>query len=57
MVTILRKSRGLCLASIEEPFGLVAAKPYCGTPVIDVDSGGPAEIVGNTEAGLLIDCN
>ena len=56
MVQLLRRSRGLCLASVEEPFGLVAVEAMaCGTPVIAVNSGGPAEIVGLTQAGILID--
>ncbi len=56
LVRLVQGARGLCLASIEEPFGLVAIEAMaCGTPVIAVDSGGPAEIIGRTDAGLLID--
>ncbi len=56
LVDLLRNCKGLCLASTNEPFGLVAIESLaCGTPVIAVRSGGPAEIVGKTGAGLLIE--
>ncbi len=56
MVRLLQGSRGLCLASVDEPFGLVAVEALaCGTPVIAVNSGGPAEIIGQSQAGLLIE--
>ena len=56
MVQLLQRSRGLCLASVDEPFGLVAVEAMaCGTPVIAVNSGGPAEIIGQSKAGILID--
>lgn len=55
LVGLLQRSKGLCLASVDEPFGLVAIEAMaCGTPVIGINSG-PAEIIGTTEAGILID--
>lgn len=56
LVGLLQRARGLCLASVDEPFGLVAIEAMaCGTPVVAVNSGGPAEIVGSSQAGLLVD--
>jgi glycosyltransferase involved in cell wall biosynthesis len=56
MIRLLRQSRGLCLASVDEPFGLVAVEAMaCGVPIVAVNSGGPLEIVGQTPAGILID--
>jgi glycosyltransferase involved in cell wall biosynthesis len=56
LVRLLQRSKGLCLASVDEPFGLVAIEAMaCGTPVIAVDSGGPAEVVGTTAAGILVE--
>ena len=46
----------LCLASDEEPFGLVVVEALaCGTPVVAMNSGGPAEILGQHGCGLLVD--
>ena len=52
---LLKKSMALCLASDDEPFGLVAIEAMaCGTPVVAVDSGGPKEILSNSGAGILV---
>lgn len=56
LVQLIQQARALCLASVEEPFGLVAIEALaCGTPVIAVNSGGPAEILGASGAGVLIE--
>ncbi len=56
LVQLLQRSRGLCLASVDEPFGLVTIEAMaCGTPVIAINTGGPAEVIADTNAGILID--
>ncbi len=55
LLNLLKNSMALCLASVDEPFGLVAIEAMaCGTPVVAVDSGGPKEIVGDSGAGILV---
>lgn len=56
MAPLIESCSGLCLASVDEPFGLVAIEAMaCGTPIIAVNSGGPAEIVGESDAGILVE--
>ncbi|MEZ6136557.1 MAG: glycosyltransferase family 4 protein [Pirellulaceae bacterium] len=53
---LLQDARVLCLASDNEPFGLVVVEALaCGTPVVAMNSGGPAEILGEHGCGLLVD--
>ena len=53
---ILQQSKVFCLASVDEPFGLVAIEALsCGTPVVAVNRGGPKEIVASHGCGLLVD--
>ena len=54
-VKILQQSKVFCLASVDEPFGLVAIEALaCGTPVVAVTRGGPLEILANHDCGLLV---
>ncbi len=56
MVDALRESRALIHAAEEEPFGLAPVEAMaCGTPVIAIKGGGPAETVIHGETGYL--CN
>jgi glycosyltransferase involved in cell wall biosynthesis len=54
VVELLQQSRVFCLASSDEPFGLVVVESLaCGTPVVAMDSGGPREILSNLPCGKL----
>jgi glycogen(starch) synthase len=54
IVTLLQQSRVFCLASSDEPFGLVVVEALaCGTPVVAMDSGGPREVLNNLPCGML----
>lgn len=54
VVELLQQSRVFCLASADEPFGLVVVEALaCGTPVVAMDSGGPREILNNLQCGRL----
>lgn len=55
LVRTLQGARGLLLASVDEPFGLVAVEAMaCGTPAVVTGSGGPAEVVENGSSGLVL---
>ncbi len=55
LVAALQAARGLVLASVDEPFGLVAVEALaCGTPAIVTGSGGPAEVVEHGRSGLVL---
>jgi glycosyltransferase involved in cell wall biosynthesis len=54
VVELLQQSRVFCLASADEPFGLVVVEALaCGTPVVAMNSGGPAEILKDLSCGKL----
>jgi glycosyltransferase involved in cell wall biosynthesis len=54
MIFKLRSSYGLIHAASEEPFGLTPVEAMaCGTPVIAMRDGGPAETVLENETGYL----
>ena len=54
VVEILQQSRVFCLASADEPFGLVVVEALaCGTPVVAMNSGGPREILNDLPCGKL----
>jgi glycosyltransferase involved in cell wall biosynthesis len=54
MIEQLRTSYGLIHAAEEEPFGLTPVEAMaCGTPVIAMRGGGPAETVLHEETGYL----
>lgn len=54
VVQLLQQSRVFCLASSNEPFGLVVVEALaCGTPVVAMDSGGPREVLSNLLCGKL----
>jgi glycosyltransferase involved in cell wall biosynthesis len=54
MINHLRTSYGLIHAAEEEPFGLTPVEAMaCGTPVIAMRGGGPAETVLHEETGYL----
>jgi glycosyltransferase involved in cell wall biosynthesis len=54
MIDQLRTSYGLIHAAEEEPFGLTPVEAMaCGTPVIAMRGGGPAETVLHEETGYL----
>lgn len=54
IVTLLQQSRVFCLASSNEPFGLVVVEALaCGTPVVAMDNGGPREVLDNLPCGML----
>lgn len=54
MITELRSSYGLIHAAEEEPFGLTPVEAMaCGTPVIAMQGGGPAETVVHESTGYL----
>jgi glycogen(starch) synthase len=54
IVTLLQQSRVFCLASSNEPFGLVVVEALaCGTPVVAMDNGGPREVLNNLPCGML----
>jgi glycosyltransferase involved in cell wall biosynthesis len=56
MVTALRESVALIHAAEEEPFGLAPVEAMaCGTPVIAIKGGGPAETIVHGETGYLCD--
>lgn len=56
MVTALRESVALIHAAEEEPFGLAPVEAMaCGTPVIAIKGGGPAETIIHRETGYLCD--
>ena len=55
LVDTLQTSRGLVLASVNEPFGLVSVEAMaCGTPAIVTGSGGPAETVAHGVSGIVL---
>lgn len=55
VVAALRQSRAFVLASVDEPFGLVAVEAMaCGTPAVVVGRGGPAESVLDNESGFHV---
>jgi glycosyltransferase involved in cell wall biosynthesis len=55
LVDTLQASRGLVLASVDEPFGLVPVEAMaCGTPAIVTGSGGPAETVAHGVSGTVL---
>jgi glycosyltransferase involved in cell wall biosynthesis len=54
MIHELRSSYGLIHAAEEEPFGLTPVEAMaCGTPVIAMQNGGPAETVVHKTTGYL----
>jgi len=54
MIAELRSSYGLIHAAEEEPFGLTPVEAMaCGTPVIAMQGGGPAETVVHENTGYL----
>lgn len=54
MIYQLQSSYGLIHAAEEEPFGLTAVEAMaCGTPVIAIQGGGPAETVVHESTGYL----
>lgn len=54
VVELVQQSCVFCLASADEPFGLVVVEALaCGTPVVAMDSGGPREILNNLPCGKL----
>lgn len=54
VVELLQQSRVFCLASADEPFGLVVVEALtCGTPVVAMNSGGPSEILKDLSCGKL----
>lgn len=56
MITTLQESRALIHAAEEEPFGLSPIEAMaCGSPVIAIKGGGPAETVIHGETGYLCD--
>ena len=56
IVDALKQSRVFCLASVDEPFGLVVVESLaCGTPVVAVNSGGPKEILQGLSCGRLFE--
>jgi glycosyltransferase involved in cell wall biosynthesis len=56
MVAALRESAALIHAAEEEPFGLAPVEAMaCGTPVIAIKGGGPAETLIDGHTGLLCD--
>jgi glycosyltransferase involved in cell wall biosynthesis len=56
MVNTLRESVALIHAAEEEPFGLAPVEAMaCGTPVIAIKGGGPAETIVHGETGYLCD--
>jgi glycosyltransferase involved in cell wall biosynthesis len=56
MVNTLRESVALIHAAEEEPFGLAPVEAMaCGTPVIAIRGGGPAETIIHGETGYLCD--
>ncbi|QOJ13735.1 MAG: glycosyltransferase family 4 protein [Planctomycetia bacterium] len=55
LVAALQESRAFVLASVDEPFGLVAVEAMaCGTPAVVVGSGGPAESVVDGVSGFHV---
>lgn len=53
---LLQHSSVFCLASDEEPFGLVAIEALaCGTPVVAINRGGPREIIEGFGCGVLVE--
>ena len=55
IVTLLQQSKVFCLASVDEPFGLVVVEALaCGTPVVAINSGGPKEILEHRRCGQLV---
>jgi len=55
IVTLLQQSKVFCLASVDEPFGLVVVESLaCGTPVVAINSGGPKEILEDRHCGQLV---
>lgn len=56
LVQLLRKSRAFILASVGEPFGLVAVEAMaCGTPAIVLKPGGQSETVIHGETGFCLE--
>ena len=54
VVDLLQQSRVFCLASADEPFGLVVVEALaCGTPVVAMNNGGPLEILKDLGCGKL----
>jgi glycosyltransferase involved in cell wall biosynthesis len=55
LVRTLQESKALVLASVDEPFGIVAVEAMaCGTPCVVERSGGPAETVLDGETGFHV---
>jgi len=55
-VALLQRASVFCLASEEEPFGLVLIEAMaCGTPVVAMNSGGTKEIIAGHNCGLLVE--
>ena len=55
LTSLLQESLVFCLASVEEPFGLVTIEALaCGTPAVAVDSGGPREVLRDHNCGVLV---
>ena len=54
VVELLQQSRVFCLASADEPFGLVVVEALaCGTPVVAMNNGGPSEVLKDLSCGKL----